>query len=109
MKANADKCHVSWRTSHELTVKINEAQIKNNQLDNLLGITNDLRFEDQINNICRKASAKISALLRIVPYMELPKRKKVMNVLFKSQFSYRPLTWMMHNRKLINKINHLSL
>ena len=103
MKANADKCHVSLRTSNELTVKINEAQIKNNQLDNLLGITNDLRFEDQINNVWRKASAKISALLRIVPYMDLPKRRKIMNAFFKSQFSYSPLTWMMHNRKLNNK------
>ena len=48
-------------TSNELTVKINEVQIKNSQSEKLLGITidNDLKFEDHINNICRKASAKI--------------------------------------------------
>ena len=64
MKANAAKCHVLLNTSNELTVKINEAQIKNSQLEKLLGITtdNDLKFGDHINNICRKASAKISAL-----------------------------------------------
>ena len=38
-----------------------EVQIKNSLLERLLGITidNDLKFEDHINNICRKASAKI--------------------------------------------------
>ena len=30
-----------------------------------------------------------------------------MNTFFKSQVSYSPLTWMMHNRKLNNKINRL--
>ena len=61
MKVNADKCHVLLNTSNELTVKINEVQIKNSQSEKLLGITidNDLKFEDHINNICRKASAKI--------------------------------------------------
>ena len=109
MKANADKFHVSLRTSNELTVKTNEVQIKNNQLENLLGTADDLRLEDQINNICRKASAKISDLLRIVLYMDLPKGKKIMNAFFKSKFSYSPLTWMMHNRRHNNKIKRFSL
>ena len=67
MKANADKCHVLLSTSNELTVKNNEVQIKISQSKKLLGITinNDIKFEDHINNICRKASAKISALSRI--------------------------------------------
>ena len=75
----------------------------------LLGITNDndLKFEDHINNICRKGSAKSSALSRIAPHMDLPKRKRIMNAFFKSQFMYSPLTWMIHSRKLNNKINRL--
>ena len=58
---NEAKCHVLLNTSNELTVKINEVEIKNSQSEKLLGITidNDLKFEDHINNICRKASAKI--------------------------------------------------
>ena len=109
MKANADKCHVLLNTSNELTVKINEVQIKNSQSKKILRITseNDLKFEDHINNICGKASAKISALSRIAPYMDIPKRKQIMNAFFKSQFSYSFLTWMMHCRKLNNKINRL--
>ena len=39
--------------------------------------------------------------------MDLPKRKQIMNVTFKSQFSYRPLTWMMYSRKLNDKIKRL--
>ena len=55
MKANADKCHLLLYTSNELTVKINEVQIKKSQSENLLGIIidNDLKFEDHLNNICR--------------------------------------------------------
>ena len=94
MKANADKCHVLLNASNELTVKINEVQIKNSQSEKLLGITidNDLKFEDHINNICKKASAKIKALSRIARYMDLPKRNQTMNTFFKSQFSYSHLT-----------------
>ena len=45
-KANVDKCHVLLSTSNELTVKINEVQIKNSQLEKLLGMTidNHLKF-----------------------------------------------------------------
>ena len=61
MKANAEKCHVLLSTSIELTVNFNELQFKNSQLEKLLEITidNDLKFENHINNICKKASAKL--------------------------------------------------
>ena len=97
MKANADRCRVLLSTRNKLPVKINEVQIKNSQSEKLLGITIDnyLKFEDHLNNMCRKASTKISTLSRIAPYMDLPKRKQIMDALFKSQFSYSPLTWMM--------------
>ena len=81
MKANADKCHVLLSTSIQLTIKINEVQIKNSQSEKLLGITidNDLKFEDHINNICRKASGKICASSRKAPCMDFPKRKHSLN------------------------------
>ena len=52
MTATVDKCHVLLSTSNELTVNINEVQIKNSQSEKLLGITIDidLEFED---HICR--------------------------------------------------------
>ena len=41
MKGNVDKCHALLNASNELTVKINEAQIKNSQSEKLPGITID--------------------------------------------------------------------
>ena len=103
----SDKCHVLLSTNNELTVRINKVQVKNSQSEKLLGITidNDLKFEDHIN-ICRKASAKISALSRKAPYLDFVKRKQ-MTTFFKSQFSYSPLTWITHSRKLKNKLTRL--
>ena len=45
-KANAGKCHVLLSKSNDLTVKINDVQIKNSQSETLLGITinNDLKL-----------------------------------------------------------------
>ena len=40
--------------------------------------------------------------------MDVPRRKQIMSTFFKSQSKYSPLTWMMHSRKLDNKINRLN-
>ena len=55
----------------------------------------------------KKASRKVNALSRITPYINLTKRKLLMNLVFTSQFNYCPLVWMCHNRTIINKINRL--
>ena len=39
--------------------------------------------------------------------MELPKRRILMNALFKAQFNYCPAVCMFHSRSLYNKINRL--
>ena len=64
MKANADEYHVLLNTNNDLTFNINEVQIKISQLEKLLGITidTDLKFEDHVNNIWGKTSARINAL-----------------------------------------------
>ena len=43
----------------------------------------------------------------IAPFLNKRKRKLLMNVFFKSQFSYCPLSRMFHSRTLNNKINRL--
>ena len=88
---------------------IGTAQIKNKQNEKLLGITIDskLSFDKNIQQICSRASAKLKALARIAPFMNITKRKILMNAFFNAQFSYCPLTWMFHSRKLNNKINKL--
>ena len=75
----------------------------------MLGITIDskLNFDKHIQQICSRATAKLKALARIAPFMNITKRKTLMNAFFSAQFSYCPLTWMFHSRKLNNKVNKL--
>ena len=40
--------------------------------------------------------------------MNIKKKKVLMKAFFMAQFSYCPLTWMFHSRKLNNKINKLN-
>ena len=46
-------------------------------------------------------------MARLTNYMELPERRILMNALFKAQFNYCPIVWMLHSRSLNNKINRL--
>ena len=57
--------------------------------------------------IYAKARAKLKALARIAPFMNIKKKRVLMKAFFMAQFSYCPLTWMFHSRKLNNKINKL--
>ena len=50
---------------------------------------------------------KLNALARIANYMELPKRRIIMNAVFKSRFNYCLAIWMFHSRTSNNKINGL--
>ena len=68
---------------------------------------NKLTFEKHITDICRKASRRIYTLARIAPYIDLSKRRMVMNAFFNSQFNYCPLIWMCHNHTTNRKINRL--
>ena len=103
---NTSKCHILLSTSKQVQVNIGTTQIENTQNEKLLGITTDskLSFDKHIQQICSRASAKLKALARIAPFMNITKRKILMNAFFNAQFSYCPLTWMFHSRKLNNKI-----
>ena len=64
-------------------------------------VYNQIRsYFDEINNLCKKAIQKLSALARVVPSMYLEKRKTVM-------IAFVTLIWMFHSRSLNNKINSL--
>ena len=68
------------------------AQFKNRQCKNLRGVTHTtLRFKTYIQQICGKARAKLKALTRIAPFMNMEK-KILMNTFFNVQFSYGPIT-----------------
>ena len=85
------------------------SQIEKSKYEKLLGVNIDskLSFEKHLNIICGKARAKINALGRVAPFMNIEKRRTIMNAFFNSQFSYCPLIWMFHGRLINNKINRL--
>lgn len=80
------------------------AQVKNSQYQKPLGVTTDTKqsFNTHIQQIYGKARAKLKALTRIAPFMNMEK-KILMNTFFNVQFSYGPITWMFHSRKLSHK------
>ena len=53
------------------------------------------------------ASRNIHASSRVASYMNISKRRILMNVFFKSQFSYCPLVSLCHSRANNDKINRL--
>ena len=109
MKANQDKCHLIVSKNENISMHIGPFEIKNTNCEKLLGIKVDsrLNFNEHLDGIIKKASRKINALSRITPFMNISKRRILMNSFFNSQFNYCPLVWMFHSRSINNKINRL--
>ena len=109
LESNTDKCHLLLSSSDAVNLRVTEYDIKNSKCEISLGVKfdNKIKFEKHITDICRKASRKIYALARIAPYMDLSKRRMVMNAILNSQFNYCPLIWMCHNRTANRKMNRL--
>ena len=109
MKANLDKYHFLLTGKNELTLNINQFQIKSSKLEKLLGIAidNKLTFEKHVTNLCNKVSQKLNALTRIVNYIQPNQRRLIMKAFITSQFGYCPLVWMFHTRRINNRINRL--
>ena len=109
MKGNYGKCHLLMSTLTPISIKVKDYIIQNSNNEKLLGKTVDasLNFNCHLENILKKASKKVHVLARITPYMNISKRKLLINYFFTSQFNYYPLTWMCHSRAINNKINRL--
>ena len=63
---------------------------------------NKLAFEERV-----EASQKISALARISSLMRFEQRKRIVNSFITSHFSYCPMVWMFHSRRLNNRISDI--
>ena len=70
-------------------------------------IDNRLNFDYHFNQLCKKSSKKLHALARIFKYLEALKRKVLVNSFITSQFSYCPLIWMFHSRRMVYRINKI--
>ena len=109
MKANSDKSHILLSCSEPSTALIDGSSIESNTKEILLGITTDrdLKFDEHVNNLCKKVCQKLNALVRLAPFMNVDKQRMIMKALIELEFAYCPLVWMFHSRSLNNKINQI--
>ena len=109
MKANLDKWCSLLSTTEAFNLQISQAVIHNSHSRKLLGVTlnNKLKFEKHITTVCRKANRKLNALTRVTSYIDLQKRRILINAFFNFQFNYCRVIWMFHSRALNSKINRL--
>ena len=109
-KLNLNKCHLFVpKHGEDITLELNDENLKSEKSVKLLGIKfdNNLDFDEHVADLCKKASNKLHALARIAPYLEPNKLRILLKAFIESQFSYCPLIWMFHSRKLNNRINRI--
>ena len=81
MKANPNKCHLLTSSMTPASINIKGHMINNSTFEKLLGVTFGckLNFNVHLDNVLAKASQKVHVLARIAPYMNISKRKLIMN------------------------------
>ena len=96
MKANLDKCHFMTSESKDFVINAENNQITNSKCEKSLGIKIDhkLTFNAHIDEICKKTGQKMNSLSGVIPYMNITKRRSLLNSFFMSQFNYCPLRWI---------------
>ena len=109
LKSNPDKCHLLINTHENVALTIKNETVNHNSTEKLLAIlfNNKFDFDEHVTSLCRKVSQKLNALARVPQYMNLAQRRLIMNIFILSQFRYCPLVWMLHSRKLSNRINNI--
>ena len=113
MIPNPQKCHVLFSGPKTLVeqmyIEVGDQVIWESMEEKLLGITIDkkLKFQIHLRGICKKAGAKVTALMRLAKIMPFQKKRLLMNAFIESQFSYCPLLLMFCSRSLNNKINRI--
>ena len=107
LKANPEKSHLLTNSVEEIQINIGGMAIPSSKCEKLLDIhiDNKLTFEPHVRSLCKKASQKLNAFARIACSLKFGQRKLLLNAFITSQFSYVPIVWMFHNRKLNSHIN----
>ena len=75
MEANSDKSHLKMSCLEATTAMIHALPIDSSKTEVPLGISIDheLKFDNHVDNLWKKASLKLNALARIVPFMNFSK------------------------------------
>ena len=93
MKENTDKCDLLLSKDKSSEIHIGDSVVESSTCKKLLGIKIDskLCFDDHIQDLCNKPNRALQALALATPYMNLQKRKVLMNAFFNKQSNYYPL------------------
>ena len=103
MKMNFDKCHLILSSNDEnKKIELNGEVINNTQVQKPSGVHIDykLKFDTHIDTLSKKVRKKL-ALARIIQYMSTNQAQLLMRSSIMLQFSYCPLIWMCHSRRII--------
>ena len=110
MKANRGKYHLLLSATGETnTLNIDDVCINSSKCEKLCGVNIDSNqtFETHVQSLCKKASQKLNALLRVTCSLNFDQRKLLLNAFITSHFSYALVVWTFHGRKWNNRINKI--
>ena len=106
MKSNQSKCHFILPSSspEHFWIRVGEQVIWESRHEKLLGlgVDKELKFHEHVKAICKKASAKVTALGRLIKIIPLERKKVIFNAFITSQFSHCPLVWMFNLSRVLN-------
>ena len=73
MKSNANKSHLLVSANSTINIRVENFDIKNNDYEKFLGVKFDhkLTLNSHISDLCKKASKKVHALVRVTRYMNI--------------------------------------
>ena len=96
-------------TTGNIRISVRNGTINNSSNQKLLGIrfNSNFRFDDHVASLSKKASQKVNPLTRFAQKMNLSQCWSIIKAFICSQFEYCPLVWMLHSRKINNRINSL--
>ena len=76
----------------------------------LLGIEieNQLKFDNHVSTLCRKAGSQLNAIGRLRKYIGFPEKKALIEAFVFSNFNYCPLVWHFTSMTSTNRIEPIQ-
>ena len=108
MKANPERYYLLINnTKEDFQTKIGNETVSNSKYEKFLGVKADykLNFNEHVSWKSKKANQKLNALSRIASCMIFD-RRLILNFFITSHFSYGPIVWITHSRKMNERVNN---
>ena len=98
----------NMENKHEM--HIDNKKITSEHSVKLLGIEieNQLKFDNHVSTLCRKAGSQLNAIGRLRKYIGFPEKKALIEAFVFSNFNYCPLVWHFTSMRSTNKIESIQ-